>query len=820
MSHSENADPSAAQRSGLPGILDDAATYDASKIKVLEGLEAVRKRPAMYIGTTGALGLHHLVYEVVDNSVDEAQAGYCDQIEVTIQLDNSVTVVDNGRGIPVDFHKEEGKPAAEVVLTILHAGGKFENDAYKVSGGLHGVGVSVVNALSERLELEVWRGGGRYEQEYERGRPVTEFRRVGDTERRGTKLTFKPDPQIFEELVFSWDTLALRLRELAFLNKGVAIILRDERAAQTREATFRFDGGIAEFVQHLNKARQVLHQPPIYLEGETTGVLLEIALQWNDSYNETIYSFANSINTVEGGTHLVGFKAALTRTINAYLASASLGKDAKDVTLAGEDCREGLTAVVSVKIPKPQFEGQTKTKLGNSEVKGLVEALVNDRLGAFFEQNPQVAKRIILKSVEAARAREAARKARELTRRKGALDSGMLPGKLADCQERDPERCELFLVEGDSAGGSAKQGRDRRFQAILPLRGKILNVEKARFDKMLGHEEIRTIIAALGTGIGEDEFDAAKLRYGKILIMTDADVDGSHIRTLLLTFFYRQMRELVERGHLFIAQPPLYKVKRSKEELYLANDKELSDFIIRKATEEKAVRIPEEGKELSGAELHNLMRAMIDYESAMSAVLRLGLDRQVVEAVLDAVGGGKTDFEGTEKLDALAGRLAGMGHEPQGVEIDPEHEGYHRLLVRPGTPGRRDFLVNVALIQAVEMRQLRRLLPSLALLVRPPLVVRENGDEAALDSKELLLHHLMESGKKGLVIQRYKGLGEMNPDQLWETTMDPARRRLLQVRIEDAAEADLLFSVLMGDAVEPRRQFIEENALDVRNLDI
>jgi len=805
------------QNENTTTLAQDASSYDASKIKVLEGLEAVRKRPAMYIGSTGPTGLHHLVYEVVDNSVDEAQAGFCKRIEVAVHIDNSVTVIDDGRGIPVDMHPTEGKSAAEVVLTVLHAGGKFENDAYKVSGGLHGVGVSVVNALSERLEVEIWRDGGTFRQEYERGKPATEFLKVGTTKRRGTKITFKPDPQIFEELVFSYDTLAQRLRELAFLNRGVEIVLKDERAEKVREAAFHYEGGIVEFVQHLNKARQVLHPKPVYLEGESDGVLLEIAMQWNDSYNETIFSFANSINTIEGGTHMVGFKAALTRTINAYLATANLGKDAKDLQLQGEDVREGLAAVISVKIAMPQFEGQTKTKLGSSEVRGQVEALVNDKLTDFFQQNPGVAKAIIMKSVDAARAREAARKARELTRRKGALDSGSLPGKLADCQERDPEQCEIFLVEGDSAGGSAKQGRDRRFQAILPLRGKILNVEKARFDKMLGHEEIRTIIAAMGTGIGEDEFDLTKLRYGRVFIMTDADVDGSHIRTLLLTFFYRQMRPMIDKGHVFIACPPLYKVKRGKEELYLANDKELNAFVIRKATEERMVEAG--GRTYSGNELHHLLQSMIDYDQYLAGIERMGIDRRSVEAILDGGISDRKDFEDKNRMEGLGARLAALGHDVAAPERDEEH-GLLQLRVRSASRGRREFVVNLELWQAVEMRQLRRLHPAIAPLAKPPLTVRHNGDAGSLDSKEALLEYLMEAGKKGLVIQRYKGLGEMNPEQLWETTMDPARRRVLEVKIEDAVEADNLFSILMGDAVEPRRQFIEDNALDVRNLDI
>ncbi|MCP3982667.1 MAG: DNA topoisomerase (ATP-hydrolyzing) subunit B [bacterium] len=796
----------------------EAADYDASKIKVLEGLEAVRKRPAMYIGSTGEMGLHHLVYEVVDNSVDEAQAGYCDSVEVVIHIDNSVTVVDNGRGIPVDEHPIEKISAAEVVLTKLHAGGKFENDAYKVSGGLHGVGVSVVNALSEKLLVEIWRDGKTYEQEYGRGARQNEFKQTGVTQRRGTKITFQPDSQIFEELVFSYDTLAQRFRELAFLNRGVRIKLTDERGEKVRESDFHYEGGIVEFVQHLNRARQQYHDP-VFITGETGGVTVEIAMQWNDSYSEQIYSFANSINTVEGGTHLAGFKAALTRTINAYVTSANIKKDSKGLSISGEDCREGLTSVISIKIGKPQFEGQTKTKLGNSEVKGLVEQIVNDRLGAYLEQNPKTAKRIVMKCVDAARARDAARKARELTRRKGALESGSLPGKLADCQERDPEKCELYLVEGDSAGGSAKQGRDRRYQAILPLRGKILNVEKARFDKMLGHEEIRTIIAALGTGIGEDEFDLSKLRYGRILIMTDADVDGSHIRTLLLTFFYRQMRPLVEKGHVFIAQPPLYKVSRGKEEIYLANDAELSSYVIKKATEEKSVHVPSTKAEYSGTELNNLLHALIDYDSLMLSIGRMGVDKDVVELLLTSDLRDREQFETEEMLEALTPKLEALGHQIVSTVRDEEH-GLFETIIRSGHRGQREYRVNFQLVQTVEFRKLVRLQPSIERLSAAPLVVAENGRKTELDSKEALLEHLMEAGKKGRMIQRYKGLGEMNPGQLWETTMDPDRRKVLEVRVEDAAEADMLFSVLMGDAVEPRRQFIEENALDAQNLDI
>src|SRR5512144_79313 len=608
-----------------------ADDYSADKIEVLEGLEAVRKRPAMYIGSTGAPGLHHLVYEIVDNSIDEALAGFCDQVNVTIHIDHSVTVIDNGRGIPVDRHTS-GKSAAEVVLTVLHAGGKFDNDSYKVSGGLHGVGVSVVNALSETLELEIWRNGQVYQQTYERGTPTGDIEVAGTTKKRGTKVTFKPDPQIFEVVEFSFDTLAQRLRELAFLNGGVTITIDDERDGG-KGHKFLYEGGIVSFVQYLNQNKSPVNEKPIYMRGEKDGIDTEIALQWNDGYAETLYSFANNINTHEGGTHLSGFRAALTRTVNSYAAKNNLTKDLKDATISGDDIREGLTAVISVKIPRPQFEGQTKTKLGNTEVKGIVETVVNDKLGAFLEENPNVAKRVILKAVDAARAREAARKARDLVRRKGALDSSALPGKLADCQERDPAKSEIYIVEGESAGGSAKQGRDRRFQAILPIKGKILNVEKARFDKMLGSDEIKTMIAALGCGIGTEDFDAEKIRYHRIIIMTDADVDGSHIRTLLLTFFYRQMRELVDRGHIYIAQPPLFKVKRGKSERYVKDERELENFLIRRAVESRVAKFLD-GSEIFGDMLQRYLQRMMSYRKLLQRVTRRGNPPEIVSALL------------------------------------------------------------------------------------------------------------------------------------------------------------------------------------------
>jgi DNA gyrase subunit B len=842
-----------------PLALPEVDDYGADKIKVLEGLEAVRLRPAMYIGSTGEPGLHHLVYEVVDNSIDEALAGYCDDISVTIHLDNSVTVVDNGRGIPVDLH-ESGRSAAEVVLTVLHAGGKFDNESYKVSGGLHGVGISVVNALSEWLEVEIWRNGRVHRQTYERGTPAGDLEAMGQTKRRGTRVTFRPDPTVFETTAFVYDTLAQRLRELAFLNAGVRITLVDERHEGKRHE-FHYGGGINEFVAFLNTNKALVHEPPIYMRGEKDGTDVEIALQWNDGYSEVVYSFANNINTHEGGTHLSGFRAALTRSVNAYAAKNNLTKDLSE-SISGDDIREGLTAVISVKIPRPQFEGQTKTKLGNTEVKGIVEQVVNDRLGAFLEEHPPVARRVIQKAVDAARAREAARKARDLVRRKGALENSALPGKLADCQERDPAQCELYIVEGESAGGSAKQGRDRRFQAILPIKGKILNVEKARFDKMLGSDEIRTMIAALGCGIGPEDFDPSKLRYHRIIVMTDADVDGSHIRTLLLTFFYRQMRELVDRGHIYIAQPPLYRVKRGKAETYIKDDRELEGYLIRRAVESRRVRFAD-GRDVSGPALEHVLHKLIAFSRYLRLIERRCADRPLIRALLEREVHDRAFFADREGLDRVAASLGGAARRVS-VLTDEEHN-LHEIVVEDHSNGYPRVsqagadLVSTSEYRALlaSWREVRGLegpysvsstpapgadaededLPAAAAddttfggrpvdaatrLAAEPRRGSERAPETAvaLESIDALVDYFIAAGKKGVAINRYKGLGEMNPEQLWATTMKPEVRTLLQVRAEDHAEADLMFTTLMGDQVEPRRRFIEDNALDVRNLDI
>ena len=806
----------------------DLADYGADKIKVLEGLEAVRKRPAMYIGSTGATGLHHLVYEVVDNSIDEALAGFCDTIRVTIHIDNSITVVDNGRGIPVGLHAS-GRPAAEVVMTVLHAGGKFDNKSYKVSGGLHGVGVSVVNALSRTVELEICRTGHVYQQRYTRGVADGDLEVSGTTKRRGTKLTFAPDAQVFELVDYSFYTLAHRLRELAFLNAGVRITLDDERDGKNHD--FRYDGGINSFVRFLNKNRNAVNTDPIYMRGERDGVDAEISLQWNDGYLETFHAFANNINTQEGGTHVSGLRAALTRTINAYAGRQNLAKDLKE-SLSGDDVREGLTAVISVKIPQPQFEGQTKTKLGNTEVKGIVEAIVNDRLSAYLDENPPIAKRIVNKTIEAARARSAARKARELVRRKGALDNSSLPGKLADCQERNPERCELYIVEGESAGGSAKQGRDRRFQAILPIKGKILNVEKARFEKMLGSDEIRTMIAALGCGIGTDDFNPDKLRYHRVIIMTDADIDGSHIRTLLLTFFYRQMRELIERGHIHIAQPPLYRVKRGRHETYVKDDGGLESWLFNRAAQTRVLKLST--GDLTGAELETLLHRLVAFQRYRRIVERRGPAVDVVQMLLTRGAADKTFFNDREALERLGRELTTTVRTVQ-VEEDPEHNAY-ALAVEGRTSGfARRQTVGIEFVSSAEYRALYASYQGIEGVTGPMVVTMAatkgdatQPDEATdvksgdvrVDGLDQLVDHFLAAGKRGVAINRYKGLGEMNPDQLWATTMNPDNRTLLQVRAEDDTEADLMFTTLMGDQVEPRRKFIEDNALDVKNLDV
>jgi DNA gyrase subunit B len=799
--------------------------YDSTSIKVLEGLEAVRLRPAMYIGSTGEMGLHHLVYEVVDNSVDEALAGHCDTIEVTIHIDNSVTVIDNGRGIPVDMHEEEGMSAAEVVMTKLHAGGKFDSKSYKVSGGLHGVGVSCVNALSEKLELEIWRDKATWQQEYAYGKPKAPLAKTGKAgSKTGTRVTFKPDPTIMDATVFNFDTLAQRLRELAFLNKGITIKLTDERVDPPKAHEFHYSGGIAEFIKHLNKGKAVLHEKPIHFETDKElpdgkVLTMEVALQYNDSYAEHIFSFANNINTVDGGTHLSGFRSALTKAINAAGQEGGMFKEKE--SLEGTDVSEGLTAVISVKLPQPQFEGQTKGKL-NSDIKGHMSSFVYEKLREFFDKNSPVMKRIVGKAIEASRAREAARKARDLTRRKGALDSGGLPGKLADCQEKDPTRCELFLVEGESAGGTAKQGRDRRFQAILPLKGKILNVEKARYDKMLGHEEIRAMITALGTGIGKDDFDSTKLRYGKIIIMTDADVDGSHIRTLLLTFFFRHMNELIQRGNVFIAQPPLYRIKKGKNEKYIKDEKEYTREIMRRATENLSLEIHSNGKgskaTIEGGELRSFLLNLDDYEQMFLKVVRKLRDARAVEVLSDIQLhlDTKAEFQEKKNLEDLFDKLKKAGITPE-LKQDEEHSAWI-VSFHDSTNAERQ--IGITMATTPEYRKFRALARQIARLNDPPFVVVKGENRQNQANWSDLLGHVKEEGKKDAQVTRYKGLGEMNADQLAETTMNPEKRTLLQVRMDDAVESEEIFSTLMGEDVESRRKFIEENALDVKNLDV
>ena len=802
-----------------------SSEYSADKIRVLDDPTAVRKRPAMYIGSTGSKGLHHLVYEVIDNSIDEALAGYCNKISVVIHIDNSITVEDNGRGIPVGLHPTEKKPAAEVVMTTLHAGGKFDNQSYKVSGGLHGVGVSVVNYLSEFLELEIRRHGYVYQQRYERGVPQGPLKKIGETKRSGTKITFKPDAQIFEDLVFSFEILSQRLRELSFLNKGLEITIHDERTDKYHK--FHYKGGIISFVEHLNQNKHPIHPKPIYFQQQKDRVSIEIALQYNDGYTETIFSFANTINTYEGGTHLSGFKAALTRSVNNYINRTDLNKNLK-VNLEGGDLREGLTAVISVKLPNPQFEGQTKTKLGNSEVKGLVESVVNEKLSSYLEEHPDVARKILEKAVEAARAREAARKAKELVRRKSLMEGGALPGKLADCQEKDPSVSELFLVEGDSAGGSAKQGRDRRFQAVLPLKGKILNVEKARFDKMMENTELITIVTALGTGVGKDEYNPQKLRYHSIIIMTDADVDGSHIRTLLLTFFYRQMPDLLEKGHLYIAQPPLFRIKKGKKEHYLKDESALEEYLLTAGVESLKLMSLETSKVITGEQLINWTKKVLQYEKLLKQMEKKNQVKSIVEAFIQQPQFDLSTLREEKSLQEVMKKAKKFIHafypEITPVEIDLQKDTEHNcfsIRIHFRENGRQKMsLIDFEFLNSAELEEIKKLATEIRKVSTPPFRIEDNGNLVTIKSYSELITHVLTLGKKGIEIQRYKGLGEMNPEQLWETTMNPETRTLLQVKIEDAVEADAIFTVLMGDQVEPRREFIYQNALDVSNLDI
>ena len=800
--------------------------YSARDIKVLEGLTAVRKRPGMYIGDTAERGLHHLVFEVVDNSIDEALGGYCNQIYVEIHVDNSITVTDNGRGIPVDLHPTEGISAAEVVLTKLHAGGKFDKGSYKVSGGLHGVGVSVVNALSDWLEVEIRRDGRVYQQRYRRGDPEKALEQIGTTDKRGTTVKFLADSEIFEKVEYRFDILASRLRELAFLNRGVRITLEDEREGGKRQE-FVYEGGIVSFVEHLNRGKNKIHNDVIYLQGEKNGVAIEIAMQWNDTYAETIFSFANNINTIEGGTHLSGFRGALTRTVNNYAAANGLlGKS--DETLEGDDVREGLVAVVSVKVPEPQFEGQTKTKLGNSDVRGLVEALTNESLGTFFEEHPAEARKIVAKGLEAQRVRLAARKAKELARRKGALDSASLPGKLADCQERDPTQSELYIVEGDSAGGSAKQGRDRRNQAILPLRGKILNVWKARFDKVISSQEIRLLITALGTGVGENEKSIEKLRYHTIIIMTDADVDGSHIRTLLLTFFYRHFRELIERGHIHIAQPPLFRVRKGKTERYLKDEADLAEYLIDLGVENVEVRSESAKTRVSGAPLKSALKKLSEMENLLTVIEKKKRNRTIAcivaaEPAIDAVLlGDERRLRGVMTL--LESRITKAAPDLAPItfryEPDEEHGGRRVAIVSKLNGSSSETMIDREFLELPEFQRLRRLMDDLKTLGEPAFKIVAGDVETDAGSIGEVHSIIMANARKGLDIQRYKGLGEMNPEQLWETTMNPEKRTLLQVKLDDYAAVEEIFSTLMGDEVEQRRKFIEDNALNVRNLDV
>jgi DNA gyrase subunit B len=792
---------------------EEIDSYDADSIKILEGLEAVRKRPAMYIGDVGERGLHHLVFEVVDNSIDEAMAGHCKNVDVVIHIDNSVTISDDGRGIPVDMHSEAGVSAAQVVLTTLHAGGKFDKNTYKVSGGLHGVGVSVVNALSTWFEVEIRRNGKVYAQSYACGDPKNPLKEMGEAKGTGTKITFMPDKSIFQVSEYNFDILSERLRELSYLNKGIRIVIKDERTDKEKE--FHYEGGIVSFIEYINRNKNQLFTPPIYISAERDNIVLELAMLYNDGYKEDVFSFVNNIHTREGGTHLSGFRSALTRTINAYASKNGFIKG--DTVIAGDDTREGLTAVLTVKIPEPQFEGQTKTKLGNSEVLGLVTQVVNDRLSEYLEEHPREARLIISKGLLASQAREAARKARELTRRKGALDSSMLPGKLADCQEKDPALCELFLVEGDSAGGSAKQGRDRKHQAILPLKGKILNVEKARLDKMLGNIEIGSLLTALGAGIGKDEFDINKLRYHKIILMTDADVDGSHIRTLLLTLFYRHLEEVIRRGFLYIAQPPLYKVQKGKHERFIRDDKILNEHLLEIGLAGKHLTINGEEK-IEGSTLGNFIYKLMDYRQLEEKLARRGFPKALVELLLAKNVTTKEFFLERENLEALGLGLSGDDLEIR-IISDEGHGGY--ALVWNDKRSGTKRVVNWDLIMSAEYQRLHAITRTIENYDKPPFILSsEKGEAITLSTRDALVTHVMLTSREGISIQRYKGLGEMNAEQLWETTMNPLTRTLQQVRIDDAVEADNIFTILMGEQVEPRREFIQTHALEVRQLDI
>ena len=789
--------------------------YSAESIKVLKGLEAVRKRPAMYIGSTGPEGLHHLVYEVVDNSIDEALAGYCNRISVIIHEDCSVTVEDNGRGIPVERHKKIKKPAAEVVMTMLHAGGKFDTKTYQVAGGLHGVGVSVVNALSEFLELEVKREGGVFTQKYEKGKAVTKLQKIGKTKRTGTKIRFKPDKEIFNDISFNFDILSKRLRELSYLNMGLKITIHDETTEDKHE--FQYKGGIREFVQYLNQNKTAINPKPIYFESRKNGVIVEMALQYNTGYSETIFSFVNNINTKEGGTHLSGLKAALTRTINSYANETNIKKGFKQ-NLSGDDTREGLCAVLSLKLKDPQFEGQTKTKLGNSEVKGIVESIVNEQLSNYFEEHPSISRRIIDKIMEAARARVAARKARELARRKGVLESSALPGKLSDCQEKDPAEAEIFFVEGDSAGGSAKQGRDRRFQAVLPLKGKILNVEKARFDKIIKNAEIGYIISALGSGVEGSDFDLSKLRYHKVIIMTDADVDGSHIRTLLMTFFYRQMPQLIERGHLYVAQPPLYKIKKGKSSTYIENEKKFQKYLLNKICKDYSLRVKNKKKIYKGKELKDILKKIMGKKSDINGLERKNYPHFLISTLLNHEVSGTEYLKQKEKMKEIHKELSEKGIESV-LSKDEEH-GLFELIVKYRINGMKmETRIGMDLVTSPRYQRLYEVHEELK-EIKPPFEIINKDEPVEIENEARLIEYLKEQAKKGISIQRYKGLGEMTPSQLWETTMDPEKRNLLRVSIQDAVKADQIFNILMGSDVESRRNFIDENALEAENLDI